>query len=420
MVKYFAESLFAQVVLATLLGLGAGLFFPFLADDVGWMTALFMRLIIMAVGPLLFCIVTLGILGAGSLKTVGRLGGCAMLYFELMTTVALVVAVMVAIGLGIGQGVGFVPTASDARMIASYGGHAQNLRAEGFSGFLLSLVPHTPADAFAQGNVLQILVFAILVGCCLSGMGDRGLPLVRLIESVSDLFSRMMGLIIRVAPLGVFGAMVTTTARYGLGTIGHLAGFTVLYFLLVGAFVVCALGGGLRLAGVNPLRFARYFREELLIVATTTASDAVLPSLMTKLEKLGVERQVVGIVVPAGYSLNLDALSIYLGLAVIFLANATETHLTFWQIATLLVTALITSKGAHGIPGFAIVVLAATLASVPSIPPGSLVMLLAVDWFVGIARAVGNFAGNCVAPVLIAAWEKRIDHARMAEALKQP
>ncbi|MBF0877328.1 cation:dicarboxylase symporter family transporter [Gluconobacter cerevisiae] len=420
MVKYFAESLFAQVVLATLLGLGAGLFFPFLADDVGWMTALFMRLIIMAVGPLLFCIVTLGILGAGSLKTVGRLGGCAMLYFELMTTVALVVAVMVAMGLGIGQGVGFVPTASDARMIASYGGHAQNLRAEGFSGFLLSLVPHTPADAFAQGNVLQILVFAILVGCCLSGMGDRGLPLVRLVESVSDLFSRMMGLIIRVAPLGVFGAMVTTTARYGLGTIGHLAGFTVLYFLLVGAFVVCALGGGLRLAGVNPLRFARYFREELLIVATTTASDAVLPSLMTKLEKLGVERQVVGIVVPAGYSLNLDALSIYLGLAVIFLANATGTHLTFWQIATLLVTALITSKGSHGIPGFAIVVLAATLASVPSIPPGSLVMLLAVDWFVGIARAVGNFAGNCVAPVLIAAWEKRLDHARMAEALKQP
>ncbi|MBS1075438.1 cation:dicarboxylase symporter family transporter [Gluconobacter sp. Dm-73] len=420
MVKSFAESLFAQVVLATVLGLGAGLFFPFLVDDVGWMTALFMRLIIMAVGPLLFCIVTLGILGAGSLKTVGRLGGCAMLYFELMTTVALVVAVMVAMGLGIGQGVGFVPTASDARMIASYGGHAQNLRAEGFSGFLLSLIPHTPADAFAQGNVLQILVFAILVGCCLSSMGERGLPLVRLIESVSDLFSRMMGLIIRVAPLGVFGAMVTTTARYGLGTIGHLAGFTVLYFLLVGAFVVCALGGGLRLAGVNPLRFARYFREELLIVATTTASDAVLPSLMTKLEKLGVERQVVGIVVPAGYSLNLDALSIYLGLGIIFLANATGTHLTFWQITTLLVTALITSKGAHGIPGFAIVVLAATLASVPSIPPGSLVMLLAVDWFVGIARAVGNFAGNCVAPVLIAAWEKRLDHARMAEALKQP
>ncbi|AQS91887.1 cation:dicarboxylate symporter family transporter [Gluconobacter albidus] len=420
MVKYFAESLFAQVVLATVLGLGAGLFCPFLADDVGWMTALFMRLIIMAVGPLLFCIVTLGILGAGSLKTVGRLGGCAMLYFELMTTVALVVAVVVAMGLGIGQGVGFVPTASDARMIASYGGHAQNLRAEGFSGFLLSLVPHTPAEAFAQGNVLQILVFAILVGCCLSGMGDRGLPLVRLIESVSDLFSRMMGLIIRVAPLGVFGAMVTTTARYGLGTIGHLAGFTILYFLLVSAFVVCALGGALRIAGVNPLRFARYFREELLIVATTTASDSVLPSLMTKLEKLGVERQVVGIVVPAGYSLNLDALSIYLGLSVIFLANATGTHLTVWQIATLLVTALITSKGAHGIPGFAIVVLAATLASVPSIPPGSLVMLLAVDWFVGIARAVGNFAGNCVAPVLIAAWEKRLDHAAMAEALKQP
>lgn len=420
MVRALTENLFAQVVLATVLGLGAGLFFPALADDVGWMTTLFMQLIIMAVGPLLFCIVTLGVLGAGSLKTVGRLGGKALIYFEIMTTFALGVAVLVAMELGIGRGVGFVPTAEDARMIASYGDHAQNLRAGGISGFLLSLVPRTPAAAFAQGNILQILVFAVFAGCCLNGMGERGAPLIRLIESISELFSRMMGVIIRVAPLGVFGAMVTTTARYGLGTIGHLAGFTLLYFLLVGLFIIGALGGGLRFAGVNPARFARYFREELLIVATTTASDAVLPSLMSKLEKLGVERQVVGIVVPAGYSLNLDALSIYLGLAVIFLANATEAHLTIWQIATLLVTALITSKGAHGIPGFAIVILAATLASVPSIPPASLVMLLAVDWFAGIARAVGNFAGNCVAPVLIAAWEKRLDHTKMAEALKQP
>lgn len=226
-----------------------------------------------------------------------------------------------------------------------------------------------------------------------------------------------MRFIIRFAPLGVFGAMATTTARYGLGTIFHLAGFVALYYLLITVFIIFLLGTFLRLSGVNPIHFARYFREEIAIVLTTTTSDAVLPSLMEKLEQMGVERDVVGLVVPAGYSFNLDALSIYLGLALIFLANATGTHLSIGQIAVVLVTALFTSKGAHGVPGVAIVVLAATMASIPSIPVASLVMLLAVDWFIGIARAIGNFAGNCVAPVVIGAWENRIDRERLKQTL---
>ncbi|GAN93131.1 sodium:dicarboxylate symporter/C4-dicarboxylate transporter [Gluconobacter thailandicus F149-1 = NBRC 100600] len=402
-------SLFVQVVFATILGLLVGLFAPSVAPDVRWTTDLFLKLIVMAVGPLLFCIVALGIIGAGSLKTVGRLGGRALLYFEAMTTLVLFVSVGITMLLGAGKGIRFVPTPGDEQLVATYSGNAKHLHESGVSGFLLSLIPHTPVSAFTDGNVLQILFLAILCGCCLNQMGATAAPVITLLESLSALFSRMMRFIICLAPLGVFGAMVTTTARYGLGTVLHLASFVLLYFVMIAFFIVGVLGSCLKICGLNPIRFARYFREESAIVLTTTTSDAVLPRIMEKLEALGVERQVVGLVVPAGYSFNLDALSIYLGLAVIFLANATGTHLTFWQIGTMLVTALFTSKGAHGVPGVAIVVLAATLAAVPSIPVASLVMLLAVDWFIGIARALGNFAGNCVAPVVIGRWEKKID-----------
>ncbi|MFT9014497.1 MAG: cation:dicarboxylase symporter family transporter [Acetobacter sp.] len=411
--------MFLQVVVATLLGLLLGLLAPGLAVQVRWTTDLFLHLIVMAVGPLLFCIVVTGIVGAGSLRTVGRLGAKALLYFEAMTTLVLLVAVGVALILKPGRGIVFVPAADDARIIASYARNAHVMHEGGITEFVLGLIPHTPADAFAQGNVLQILFFAILFGCCLSQIGEAGAPIVRLVDALSSLFSRMMRFIIALAPLGVFGAMATTTARYGLNGIGHLAAFVALYFAVIAVFIIGGLGVCLRLSGVSPIGFFRYFRTEFAITFATTASDAVLPSIMAKLEQMGVDRQVVGLVVPAGYSFNLDALSIYLGLAVIFLAQATGTVLGVWQVLIMLATALITSKGAHGVPGIAIVVLAATLSAIPSIPVASLVMLLAVDWFIGIARAVGNLAGNCVAPVVIGAWEGKLDRKRAAEVLGQ-
>ncbi|WP_246375581.1 cation:dicarboxylate symporter family transporter [Gluconacetobacter takamatsuzukensis] len=412
--------MFLQVVIATLLGLALGLLAPGLAAQTRWATDLFLRLIVMAVGPLLFCIVVTGIVGAGSLRTVGRLGAKALLYFEAMTTLVLLVATGIALLVQPGRGIVFTPTPDDARAISSYAHNAHVMHQGGVTEFLLALIPHTPADAFAQGNVLQILFFAILFGCCLSQTGEAGAPIVRLIDSLSALFSRMMHIIIALAPLGVFGAMATTTARYGLNAIWHLATFVALYCVLVTLFVAGGLGLCLRLSGVSPLGFFRYFRTEFAITFATTASDSVLPSVMAKLEEMGVDRQVVGLVVPAGYSFNLDALSIYLGLAVIFLAQATGTVLDAWQILIVLATALITSKGAHGVPGIAIVVLAATLQAIPSIPVASLVMLLAVDWFVGIVRAVGNLAGNCVAPVVIGAWEGKLDRKRAAEILARP
>lgn len=417
--KPFRFGIFQQVLVATVAGLLLGLLDPALAMQTRWTTDMFLRLIVMAVGPLLFCIIVTGITGAGSLKTVGRLGMRALIYFEAMTTVALLLSVGVASLIHLGHGMNFVPTEADARAVASYAGNAHLLHSQGLTGFLLDLIPHSPAAAFADGNVLQILFFAILFGCCLSQIGPAGEPVVRLIESLSVLFSRLMRYIIATAPIGVFGAVATTTARYGMDAILRLSGFTLLYFAAIAVFMGGILGGCLLACRVPPLRFFRYFKEEILIVAATTASDSVLPSVMNKLENMGVSKQVVGLIVPAGYSFNLDALSIYLGFAVVFLAQVTGTHLNWMQMLTMLATALVTSKGAHGVPGIAIVVLAATLAAIPSIPVASLVLLVAIDWFIGIARSVGNLAGNCVAPVVIAAWEGQLDHDRARQTLKE-
>ena len=415
--RRFRPGIFSQVVIATLIGVLVGLFAPHVAGQFRWLTDLFLRLILMAVGPLLFCIVVTGITGAGSLGAVGRLGFRSLIYFEGMTTLVLLLSVGAAMLIRPGQGLTFTPSPEDAHIVASYAANAHLLHGQGFTGFILSLVPRSPVAAFVEGNILQILFFAILTGCCLSRIGDAGAPVTRLIESLSTLFSRMMRLIIALAPLGVFGAVATTVAEYGLDAIGRLASFVVLYFAAIAVFIVVLLGGCLLACGVHPWRFARYFREEILIVTATTSSDSVLPSIMAKLEAMGVSRQVVGLVVPAGYSLNLDALSIYLGFAIVFLADVTETPLTLTQMLSMLATALITSKGAHGVPGIAIVVLAATLAAAPSIPLSSLVLLLAVDWFIGIARAVGNLAGNCVAPVVMAAWTGALDREQARHIL---
>ncbi|CDG39748.1 MULTISPECIES: cation:dicarboxylate symporter family transporter [Asaia] len=413
----YRPGIFVQVIIATLAGIALGLFAPQLAHQCRWLTDLFLRLILMIVGPLLFCIVVSGITGAGSLGAVGKLGSRALIYFEAMTTLVLLLSVGAALLLHPGRGMSYTPSPEDAHAVASYAANAHALHGQGITGFILNLIPRSPVAAFAEGNILQILFFAVLLGCCLSRLGEAGAPVTRLIESFSSLFSRMMRVIIATAPLGVFGAVAMTVAEYGLDAINHLAVFVILYFTAIAFFIVFILGGLLAFCKINPLHFARYFREEILIVTATTSSDSVLPSIMTKLEAMGISRQVVGLVVPAGYSLNLDALSIYLGFAVVFLAEVTHTPLTLTQILSMLATALITSKGAHGVPGIAIVVLAATLAAAPSIPLSSLVLLIAVDWFSGIARAVGNLAGNCVAPAVLAAWQGALDRERAHKML---
>lgn len=291
--------------------------------------------------------------------------------------------------------------------LRSTAGHAR--RQATIGGFILNIIPTTSFDALARNDVLQVLCFAVLFGVSLSLVGDAGAPVTALIERVSTVLFKMMSLIVRLAPLGVLGAVGYTVGRYGVASLKQLISLVVLYYAAVGFFVLAVLGAIMRAAGLNIFKFLAYLREELTIVLGTASSDAVLPQIMHKLERMGVNKSVVGLVIPTGYSFNLDAFSIYLTLAVVFLAQATNTALSIGDLLLVLAISLVTSKGAHGVPGSAIVILAATLNAVPRIPAIGLVLVLSVDWFIGMVRALGNLIGNCVATVVVAAWEKELD-----------
>ena len=297
-------------------------------------------------------------------------------------------------------------------------GDAQKLKGEGIGSFLMNIIPTTSIDALARNDVLQVLFFAIIFGVSLALVGgEKGERIGSLIDAVSTVLFRAMGLIVRVAPLGVLGAVAYTVGKYGVGSLKQLISLVALFYVSVAIFVLGVLGSVMALAGLNILKFLGYLREELTIVLATASSDAVLPQIMRKLERLGVKDSVVGLVIPTGYSFNLDAFSIYLTLAVVFIAQATNTPLSFGDLLLVLGVSLITSKGAHGVPGSAIVILAATLNAVPSIPAIGLVLVLSVDWFIGMARALGNLIGNCVATVVVAAWEGDLDRAKARQVL---
>jgi aerobic C4-dicarboxylate transport protein len=364
------------------------------------------------VGPIVFCVVVHGIAGAGDLKKVGRVGVKALIYFEGMTTIALCVGLVLAFVVGPGQGMNIDPAKLDAGALAAHAARAHELKGGGIGSFLLNIIPTTSFDALARNDVLQVLFFAVIFGISLALVGDKAKDVTSLIEQVSTVLFRAMGLIVRVAPLGVLGAVAYTVGRYGVGSLKQLVSLVALVYLSIGVFVLAILGGVMRLAGLSLLRFLAYLREELTIVLATASSDAVLPQIMRKLESMGVKKSVVGLVIPTGYSFNLDAFSIYLTLAAVFIAQATNTPLSLGDLLLILAVSLVTSKGAHGVPGSAIVILAATLNAVPAIPAIGLVLVLSVDWFIGMARALGNLIGNCVATVVIAAWEKDLDYAK--------
>jgi aerobic C4-dicarboxylate transport protein len=403
------KSLFVQVLAALVLGIILGVATPDFAVGLKILSDAFLKLITMIVAPIVFCVVVHGIAGAGDLKKVGRVGVKALIYFEGMTTVALVIGLILAFAFAPGHGMNIDPATLDAKAMSSYADNASKLKGGGVGSFLLNIIPTTSFDALARNDVLQVLFFAIIFGVSLALVGDKAKQVASLIDQASIVLFRAMGLIVRVAPLGVLGAVAYTVGRYGVGSLKQLISLVVLFYASVAIFVLIILGTVMRLAGLNILKFLGYLREELTIVLATASSDAVLPQIMRKLERMGVREEVVGLVIPTGYSFNLDAFSIYLTLAVVFIAQATNTPLSFGDLLLVLAVSLITSKGAHGVPGSAIVILAATLNAVPSIPVIGLVLVLSVDWFIGMARALGNLIGNCVATVVIAAWEKDLD-----------
>ena len=403
------KSRFAQVVVGLLLGIGLGVFTPDFATELKFFSDAFLKLITMIVAPIVFCVVVHGIAGAGDLKKVGRVGVKALIYFEVMTTVALIVGITLAFLIGPGRGMNVDPSTLDAKALSTHADNVHRLQGGGVGGFILNIIPTTSFDALARNDVLQVLCFAVLFGVSLALVGDVGKPLTAIIERVSTVLFKMMSLIVRLAPLGVLGAVGYTVGRYGVGSLKQLISLVVLYYASVAFFVLIVLGAIMRVAGLNIFKFLAYLREELTIVLGTASSDAVLPQIMHKLERMGVNKSVVGLVIPTGYSFNLDAFSIYLTLAVVFLAQATNTPLSIGDLLLVLAISLVTSKGAHGVPGSAIVILAATLNAVPSIPAIGLVLVLSVDWFIGMVRALGNLIGNCVATVVVAAWEKDLN-----------
>jgi aerobic C4-dicarboxylate transport protein len=416
--KPFYKSLFVQVVVALLLGILLGMAAPDFAIGLKVFSDAFLKLISMIVAPIVFCVVVHGIAGAGDLKKVGRVGGKALLYFECMTTIALVVGLVLAFVVAPGKGMNINTASLDSHALATYADNAHKLKGGGIGSFLLNIIPTTSFDALARNDVLQVLFFAIIFGVSVALVGEPAKPVADMIEAVSKVLFRAMGLIVRLAPLGVLGAVAYTVGQYGIGSLRQLVSLVVLFWVAVAFFVVVVLGAIMRITtGLNILRFLAYFREELTIVLATASSDAVLPQIMRKLERMGVKPSVVGLVVPTGYSFNLDAFSIYLTLATVFIAQATNTPLSFGDLLLVLGISLVTSKGAHGVPGSAIVILAATLNAVPAIPAIGLVLVLSIDWFIGMARALGNLIGNCVATVVIGAWEKDLDIALARKVL---
>ncbi|BBB61836.1 C4-dicarboxylate transport protein [Undibacterium sp. KW1] len=406
------KSLFGQVLIALVAGILIGVLYPSFGVSLKPIGDGFIKLIKMIIPMIVFCVVVHGIYGAGELKKVGRVGLKALIYFEVVTTIALVLGLALAFIFHPGEGMNIVPASLDASTLGTYVDNANKVKSAGFAEFVMKIIPTTVVSAFTSGDVLQVLLFSLIFGCALSLVGEKARPIANMISSLSEVFFKCMSFIIKLAPLGVFGAIAFTVGKYGVGSLKQLGLLVILFYAAVIIFVFVILGGILKVAGFNIFKFIKYLREELLVVLATASSDSVLPQVMKKLEYMGIKDTTVGLVIPTGYSINLDAFSIYLTLAAVFIAQATNTPLAFSDLLAILAIALVTSKGAHGVPGSAIVILAATLSAIPAIPVVGLVLVLSVDWFIGIARALGNLIGNCVATVVVAAWEKDIDRSR--------
>lgn len=418
MLQRFKSSLFLQVIFALILGIIIGISFHDFSLALKPLGDGFIALIKMLIAPIVFCVVVLGLYGANDLKKMGKVGAKTILYFEIVTSIALVLGIVIAYVFKPGVGMNIDITQLDGKDLNVYTERAHTMSSG--SDFLLHIIPKTFVDAFARGDILQVLLIAILFGVALLMIPKHLAELVcKAIEAFSEVFFKMMALIIRLAPVGVFGSVVYTTAKFGLDSLVQLGYLVLLFYVTCILFVLVILGGILKFTGLNIFKFLNYFKAELSIVLGTASSDSVLPQIMKKLKNLGIKDSTVGLVIPTGYSFNLDGFSIYLTLGVIFIVQACNIDLSMHDLLAILLVSLVTSKGAHGIPGSALVILAATLSVIPSLPTIGLVLLLSVDWFIGIVRACTNLIGNCVTTVAIAHWEQDIDHARAQAVLDQ-
>ena len=412
--KPWYRILYVQVLLAISLGIAVGHFWPATAVEMKPLGDGFIKLIKMVIALVIFCTVVSGISGMENMKKVGRVGGKALLYFEAVSTLALLIGLVVATLVKPGAGFNADPATLDAKAVAAYAGKAKE---QTVVEFVLNIIPNTIVDAFARGDILPVVLISVLFGYVLSRLGERGKPVRDLIDAGTGLIFGTTNVLMRLAPIGAFGAMAFTVGRFGVGSLGPLAKLVGTFYLTSAIFVFGVLGIIAWWAGFSIFKFLRYIREEILIVLGTSSSDPALPGLMEKLERLGCSKPVVGLVVPTGYVFNTDGSSIYMTLAALFVAQATNTDLTLMQELAIFGVAMLTSKGASGVTGASFIALVGTLAVVPTIPVAGMALILGIDRFMSEARAVVNMIGNGVAAVVMAKWEGELDHARMQTVL---
>ncbi len=414
--KKIYHHLYFQVLTAIAVGVLLGHFYPETGADMKPLGDGFIKLIKMIIAPIIFCTVVTGIAGMEDMKKVGRVGVKALLYFEVVSTLALAIGLLVVSVIQPGAGMNADVSKLDTRALETFTAKAQS---HGTLDFLISIIPNSVVDAFAKGDILQVLFFSILFGFALSMLGPGGKLAFKVIDEVAHVLFGVVGIIMKAAPIGAFGAMAFTIGKFGLGSLGKLGMLMVSFYLTCLLFVFIVLGAIAKLCGFSIFKFIKYIKEELLIVLGTSSSESVLPRMMAKLENLGCSKSVVGLVIPTGYSFNLDGTSIYLTMAAVFVAQATNTRLTLIQTLTILGVLLLSSKGAAGVTGSGFITLAATFAAVPTIPVAGLALILGVDRFMSEARALTNLIGNGVATMVVSRWERELDKNRMSRVLNK-
>ncbi|MFQ2718935.1 dicarboxylate/amino acid:cation symporter [Aeromonas caviae] len=415
--KKIVSSLYFQVILAITIGICLGHVYPSLGADMKPLGDGFVKLIKMIIAPVIFCTVVTGIAGMESMKAVGKTGAIALIYFEVVSTLALIIGLCVVNVLQPGAGMNVDPSSLDASAISVYADQAQS---QGIIPFLLDVIPASVIGAFADGNILQVLLFAVLFGFSLHHIGEKGKPIFNIIDGFSQVIFGIINMIMKLAPIGAFGAMAFTIGKYGIGSLVQLGQLIASFYLTCLLFIFMVLGSIAKANGFSIVRFIAYIREELLIVLGTSSSESVLPRMLVKMEALGCKKSVVGLVIPTGYSFNLDGTSIYLTMAAVFIAQATNTPLDLFHQLTLLVVLLISSKGAAGVTGSGFIVLAATISAVGHLPLAGLALILGIDRFMSEARALTNLIGNGVATLVVARYCDQLDEATMQDALAKP
>jgi aerobic C4-dicarboxylate transport protein len=395
-----------QVLFAVVAAIALGYLRPATAIAMKPLGDGFIRLITMIITIIIFCTVVTGIAGMEDMKKVGRVGGKALLYFEIVSTLALIIGLIVGNVVKPGNGFNINPATLDAKAVAEYAGQA---KAQNVSEFVLHIIPTTVVDAFAKGDILQVLLISLLFGFALSILGPSCKPLVDLLDSLTKAVFGIVKILMKLAPLGAFGAMAFTVGRFGIASLGPLLKLIVTFYLTSILFVVVVLGIVARLAGFSILKFLRYIKEEIVLVLAISSSEPAMPTLMAKLEKLGCSKALVGLVVPTGYTFNTDGTGVYMTLSALFVAQATNIHLTLVQQLTILSVAILTSKGASGVQGASFIALVGTLMVIPTIPVAGMAIILGIDRFMSMCRATVNMIGNGVATVVVARWEKEVD-----------